>query len=241
MMNSMTARWDDPIDPPISLLVSATLSITKGIVEVVCESNLFGNDNYDGHVNRRANDLARTVVNSYAFGRGMGLSVVLETVTKPDGITHDILEHRDDLVPLVTVLRSGADGGIDIQGILPIVLSDPTIFVALNDLIGCITYVQDAPIKCGRAIEAIRHSMAPAKGRKQGYLVMQKLLNIEQKYSEFISDQSKGPRHGDVKGTTFAETRETVWRSWNIMNRFLEFKKCGDQALSISEFPLLKN
>ena len=144
----------DP-DPSVRLLMDATLSITKGIVEVICESNLFGSENYDGQVHLRANDLARTVVNSYAFGKGMGLSVILETVVKPDGIKYNVQAHQPELEPLVTVLRSGPDGGIDIQAILPFILTDPTIFVALNDLIGSITQIQETPVKCGRAIDAI--------------------------------------------------------------------------------------
>jgi len=241
MVGSTTANWNDPIDPPVSLVMSATTSITKGVVEVICESNLFGTENYDGHVHLRANDLARTIVNCYAFGKGMGLSVIFETVIKPDGIKYNIQGHRPDLEPLVTVLRSRHDGGVDIYGILPIVMADPTIFVALNDLIDSITQVQDAPVKCGRAIDAIRHSMAPAHDRKAGWPTMREHLNIEQAYLEFITDQSKAPRHGDVKTTTFRISRETIKRSWIVMNRFLEFKNRGNQRLPLSEFPLLKN
>jgi hypothetical protein len=70
---------------------------------------------------------------------------------------------------------------------------------------------------------------------------MRDSLNIDQPYLEFITEHSKGPRHGDVKGSTFSATRETIKRSWIVMNRFLEFRKRGNRPLSLSEFPLLKN
>lgn len=142
MKGSVTAHWNDTVDPDpaILLVVNATLTITQGLVEIVCESNLFGTENYDGYVILRAHDLARAVVNSYAFAKGLSLSVFLESVIKPDGIKYNIQEHRPDLEPLVTVLSSGQDGGVDIQNVLPVILTDPTIVVALNDLISSLTY-----------------------------------------------------------------------------------------------------
>jgi hypothetical protein len=56
-----------------------------------------------------------------------------------------------------------------------------------------------------------------------------------------IATAAKGPRHGDVTTTTFSANRETIRRSWIVMNRFLEFKKRGNQRLSLSEFPFPEN
>ncbi len=239
MVGAVTANWNDPIDPPTSLIMSATLSITKGIVEIVCDSNLFGTENYDGHVDLRANDLAINVVNCYAFAKGLGLKIILDTVIKPDGVMYNIHSHRPYLEPLVTVLNSSCDGGVDIQGVLPIIMADPTIFVALDDLISAVTEAREVPLKCGRAIDAIRHAMAPTVERKHGWPIMRDNLNISRHYLDFIIDESKGPRHGDVMNTTFPAIKEIITRSWNVMNRFLEFKKRGDQRLSLSDFPLL--
>jgi hypothetical protein len=219
--------------------MKATLTIDKGIIGIECESNLSGTDDYDGNIYSRALDLAGAVVSTYAFGKGMGLSVALETVTKPDGITYNIQERQRHLEPLATVLRSGNNGGIDITAILPIILTDPTIFVALTDLIGSITQIKEAPVKCGRAVDAIRCAMAPQNDRKAGWPAMRDNLNISQPFLEFITDASKGPRHGDVKRSTFDLAQETIRRSWIVMNRFLEFKKRGGQPLSASEFPML--
>lgn len=68
---------------------------------------------------------------------------------------------------------------------------------------------------------------------------MREALNLHEDYLSFITDQSKGPRHGDIKGGGFLEIRDTIQRSWTVMNRFLEFKKRGDNRLPLADFPLL--
>jgi hypothetical protein len=239
----ITVDWGattvDRNDPTISLVMKATLSITNGIIEVVCDSNLSGTDNFDGWAYRRAFDLSLAVVSIFAFGKGMGLSVALETVVKPDGTTYNIQEGQAHLQLLVTALRSRQDGGIDITSILPIVLSNPAIFVALTDLTESVSWTPEAPVKCGRAVDAIRHYMAPQNDRRAGWPAMRDNLNLSQAFLEFITENSKGPRHGDVTGTTVIDLNEIIRRSWIVMNRFLEFKKRGDQRLPLADFPLL--
>jgi hypothetical protein len=239
LVGTVSAKWVNEISPSLKQEVETSLSITKSVVCVDCESNLFGTDDYDGHVDLYANDLARAVVNSYAFAKGLGLSVLLETVVKPDGIKYNIRNTRPELEPLVTAMHSSADGGVDIHEVFPIVLKDPTISVALNDLISSLTQGQEAPVKCGRAVDAIRHSMAPANDRAKGWQAMRENLNLTEDYLKFVTEQSKGPRHGNVLGTTWVDGHEAVKRSWIVMNRFLEFKKRGNQRLPVVEFPLL--
>jgi hypothetical protein len=251
MTGSLTTHWEaagiDP-DPSIKLVMDTALTITSAVVEVHCESNLFGTENYDGHVQFRVVDAVRAVVDSYAYSRGLGLSVILETVVKPDGIKYNIEDKRPDLTVLVTAFGSSSRDGIkagiiDLTGVLQIIFSDPLVRVALNDLVSSLTLPQYATINCGRAIEAIRLLITPHQtgDRKQGWAAMRQSLNLDQEYLSFITDQSKGPRHGDMKNIGFPEIRETIERSWIVMNRFLEFKKRGDQRLPLTEFPLLTN
>jgi hypothetical protein len=143
------------------------------------------------------------------------------------------------LEALVTAIRPQGDGGIDIQPILRIALSDPTIYVALIDLISSLPTAQEATVRCGRAVDAIRHHMAPQNDRKAGWPAMRDNLNLTQQYLEFITDVSKGPRHGEVKSNTFSTSQEVLNRAWTVMNRFLEFKIRGNQQLPLPEFPIL--
>jgi hypothetical protein len=43
----------------------------------------------------------------------------------------------------------------------------------------------------------------------------------------------------NIASAKFGEIHGTIKRSWIVMNRFLEFKKRGDEALPLSDFPLL--
>jgi hypothetical protein len=236
LAGSINADWNDPAT---SLAMKGTLTINGGVVEVVCDSNLPSTDQNDGRVHFHALNLAISVVSICAFGKGMGLSVVIETVIRPDGIKYNIQQRKAHLEPLVTALQSGPDGAVGIASVLPFVLNDPTIFIALTDLISSVNFTADAAVKCGRAIESIRHYMAPQNDRSAGWSAMRDNLNFSRTFLEFITENSKGPRHGDVTNTPVSVIDETIRRSWIVMNRFLEFKKRGDQQLPLVEFPLL--
>lgn len=75
--------------------------------------------------------------------------------------------------------------------------------------------------------------------KKQGWSAMRQNLNIDVGYLSFITDESKGPRHGNRTGIKQTAFREVIRRSWSIMDRFLEYKKRGDKQLPLADFPLL--
>jgi hypothetical protein len=235
-----SAHWEDA---PTELVLDVSLNITNSIIEVDSESNQYGTEAKDGQVNLRAFDTARAIVDSFAYAAGLGPTVVLDNVTKPDGIKYDIREKRPDLAALVTAFHSGPeDTSIELASMLPIVFSDTLVFMALNDLVASISLPHHAPVNCGRVIEAIRELMTPLNGdRKQAWLAMRDSLNIDQGYLEFITNQSKGPGHGDRRSVTYPSFQETIKRSWIVMNRFLEFRKRGNQRLPLGEFPPLTN
>ena len=218
------AHWEDT---SLSLILDATLSITKSAVEIVCESNLCGTAFNDSEVHLRAFDMARAVVDSLAYAKGLGLSVILETVIKPDGIMYNIQVERPDLAPLVTAFHSGPNSeSIDLASMLPIVFSDPLVFMALNDLVASITLPHHAPVNCGRVIEAIRELMTPSGAdRKTRMGGDAERFEYRSEVSGVYYRSIKGARHGDRKSITLPSFQETIRRAWIVMNRFLEFKK----------------
>jgi hypothetical protein len=120
-------------------------------------------------------------------------------------------------------------------------LSDPSVFLAVNDLIASIAVSHHAAINCGRVIETIREVMTPSGAdRKRGWEAMQQNLNLNLTYLKFITEVSTAPRHGKRTGATSQKNfTETVNRSWIVMNRFLEYKKRAHKQLPLAEFPLL--
>jgi hypothetical protein len=113
------------------------------------------------------------------------------------------------------------------------------VFRALRYLIEAITVPHESAVNCARAVEALRHIIAPNQPRGHAWQTFRSALNISQEYLKMITDVSTGPRHGDpthIQGTT---TTEISRRAWVIMNRFFEYKKRNNQQLPLDIFPLL--
>jgi len=238
MVGRTDIHIEDDIGDPVRLAMDASIGITKGIIEVICESNLHGSDNYDGHVDLKANYPAKSVVNSYAFAKGIQLEAILETVVKPDGIKYNIQAHRPELEPLVTALHYHSGDRVDITPLLHLSVPNPIIFAVFKDLVGALDSGETL-VNCARAIDGIREYMFPGDNKDQGWKVMRDNLNLSREFVKYISEGSKGPRHGNVLNMQFSIINEARKRSWIIANRFLEFKKRGDRQLPLTDFPLL--
>jgi hypothetical protein len=69
---------------------------------------------------------------------------------------------------------------------------------------------------------------------------MRAALNATKPYVQSITEMSHGTRHGDWSTErSEEEARKTTERAWILMNRFLEYRKRGDQSLPLTDFPLL--
>jgi len=211
--------------------------IVQSNIEVICDSNETTEDDYV-QVHLRAVDSVRSLLDSFGFVTGIGLSLFLEKVIKPDGIEYNIVHDRLELASLVQGFNATA---ASISSLYQIVVSDPAIIMAMNDLVACLSLHHHAFVNCGRVIEAIRRLVAPGVPNKQAWPLMRQKLNIDEDYLAFITDQSAGPRHADREGINREDYKETITRSWIIMNRFIQFRMGGNQPLPIADFPLLTN
>jgi hypothetical protein len=188
----------------------------------------------------KAWDLARAAVDLWCLKAGWGLGVVIDSIVKPDGTSGTLLSKNESLGALVTALDGSTPGINNYDACYRLLVKEPPLFMALNDLIVSITLPHVATVNCARAIEGLRVLMAPAAtDRKHAWPILQGNLNIDREYREYVTDISTGPRHGDRTFTPGTVVTETVKRSWIIMNRFLEYRKRGNQALPLAEFPLM--
>lgn len=161
---------------------------------------------------------------------------------KPNGIVYDLLVERPDLEAAVTAFKAGAPNTLfSFDEMYRIVACELDLIPALNDLIVSISLPHHAPINCARAIETIRELIMPTESddREKGWKVMREQLNIDRDYLKFITQHSTKRRHGKRTGISPADYQEIIRRAWNVMNRFLEYRKRGNQQLPLSEFPLL--
>jgi hypothetical protein len=187
---------------------------------------------------RSAHDLVEDVISLLSFETGRGLNLVIEKIHYEDGTSHEVGTEDQSLPKFATALRSPEDF-TEVVRMISNDRHDRSLSLALRDLAGSIDTVYAAPINCARAIETIRNYFIPAgQRRKQGWEPMRVALNVSQPFLERITGASRGPRHGDWPRAPhfFPPLREMAWQ---VMNRFLEYRKRGNQPLPDSEFPLL--
>jgi hypothetical protein len=187
-------------------------------------------------VYNRALDIVRTALDLTSFSDGRPWTLILEKYTGPDGKTRAFGLAEPWVEPLCTAVKQG-DSYLQVLGLL---LSEPPLFYALQDLIEAIKLPRRPVINCARVVDTLRSQIAGRRTRKVGWQILQQNLQISQPYLAFITDLSKGHRHGDWQETIDPDNaKEATIRTWVIMNRFLEFRKRGNEPLPPSDFPLL--
>jgi hypothetical protein len=137
------------------------------------------------------------------------------------------------LVPSISASTAGYDA------VLRLVIPEYPIFHALHDLAEAITQTHVAPTNCGRAIDGLRHAIAPSASRDEQWKTLRDNLQVEKAYLQIITDLSTGPRHGDPAHIPGPVVKDVVERTWIVMNRYFEFLKRGKRPLPKSEFPTL--
>jgi hypothetical protein len=184
----------------------------------------------------RAHDVVRAAIDLMCFSSGNGLTFVMETWTDVGGTIRPLAPQQPQLAALSTAIATPAD----FNQVLRLVITDPPLFMALRDLIEAITQWHRAPTATARAVEAMRHSMAPDQGRREQWETFCANLQLHRSYIDPITDTSTGPRHGVPAHIPGNITTDVATRAWIIMNRYLEFRKLGGQnPLPLAEFPLL--
>jgi hypothetical protein len=230
-----SVQWEDTEQ---AVKMSFAIAIQNSSILIVCELDRYS-DSYLGHLHMRALDLARGVIDLACFATGYGATVILDSFIKPDG-AESLLRFEDTrLASLCTAFRLGPAPNPDLDMVLKIVLTEPPLFMALNDLIVSITLPHHASINCARALGGIRNMIAPNLPVKQSWEALRNTLNLSRDYLELITDTSAAPRHGDRAHIPGPVVMEISKRSWIIMDRFLEFRKRGNQPLPAIEFPVL--
>jgi hypothetical protein len=231
----------DWIAKEINAKMHFTVSVVESVVDVKIDTNTY-RDNDFGHFYNRAFDLARACVDTVAFATGHGLTVYLESFVKPDGTINSIMLQNPALATHCTFFKFPIvtqDDRVAFEKVLTTVFSEPAVFMALNDLIQANTLPHHGITNCARVLDGLRKLVVPGVDPRPAWPIFQATINADEAYLTFISKHSKNTRHGDRSFITGPITIQVVERTWIIMNRFLEFRKRGNQPLPLAEFPLL--
>jgi hypothetical protein len=207
----------------------------NGNVTVDCGINRFENNDHLIAVYNRAFDISRADLDLISFSTGRPFTVIFERFTNPEGQTSSFGLNEPDLAPLCTAIRPGDE----YNRVLALTIGEPPLFYALRELIEAISLPRRPLINCARVLDILRAQTAPSKGRDKGWPELQANLRVSKAYLKFITDRSKGWRHGDYELIEPAKIKEVTHRTWIVMNRTLEFRKRGNKPLPLSDFPLL--
>jgi hypothetical protein len=211
--------------------------INNNTINVECSMDKFEPD-YMAEYHKRAFDLAVTAVNLVCFASGEGLITVLEYLILPDGTPSDLRFPDSSLAPIVKSYTLDPQRAQHFQEIANIVVMTPALFAALHDLIQVISTPHVSLVNCGRVVDSIRRLITPGQA-PSNWTIMRTALNISRPYLEYVSAQSTGPRHGDRTFVPGTITGDVTRRTWNIMDRFLEYLRRGKVNLTAPEFPEL--
>ena len=230
--NSPPVTWQKP---ELGLVMEFTTRITRSKIDVECKLNRWQHDDDFLPVYIRALDLCRASVDLIAFSMGYGLTVYLDTFINPDGAQSSLLSKDDGLAPLCTAFSPK----VGFHEVHNMVLQEPALFMALNDLISAITLPHQSPVNCARAMDRIKHLIAPgAANDKDAWRQMRNALRVDEAYLKFITDHSAAPRHGRPGHIPGNITTEVTRRAWTVMNRYFELRKAGGSLPA--HFSLLK-
>ena len=238
LSESMSVTWPYP---EIGLHMAFTISVKESIVDVQCEVDHFEELELI-EIAKRATHLARAAVNMVCFAGGLGATVVLEHVIRPNGIPDRIYSYDPALAQLCTAygINTGnnAANTAFAQTYLMLVL-DLSLARAIDDLVVANTVFDQSLVNCARAVETIRELLAPGLDRNDGWPLVHKALRCSKAYVVSITKPSTRVRHGDHSFIDGETTTQSIRRAWTLMDRYLILRNRGLQELPESEFPEL--
>jgi len=222
------------------LRVRSEVSISLSNVTVDCEviSGDFDNRNLREFVFQHARMAAQTCADIFGFKTGFGFFVVLESEEQPPGSSSRPLSIR---IPGLSELVTAVDAD-DYLALIKRAVEIPQLRNIFSDLSMGLTIPQYSAVSLGRALDGVRHIVAPNLQPRDGWPILHAALRIEKDYINEISQDSAKPRHGErflANGNDHA--REMAARTWKIVNRLIFYLENGCSSLSEAEFPLLSN
>ncbi len=234
MQPPLTVGWKDNPRLPDGQI---EITISNGAVTCKCEISKYEHSVHFGYLYKEAYELTAIALHFHTFATGDGIIFILETVTAPDGQTTFIRYSQPNLAQHCTAFALN-----NTLEAIQLMATEPLARFALNDLNESVAVPNRTTVNCGRVIETIRHMIHPTAGdadRRPAWLKMQEVLNLGPNYMKIIRDNSLSHRHGSFAEVDAMTNGEITIRTWQIMNRFLEYRKRGKQPLAQSDFPLL--
>jgi len=211
------------------------IAIEDGRITVTVE----GPSDSDEDFNRcsvRARGFCTSMLDVLSFSTGWWLLPVLD-VGVCGGEERKLAMSETSVAALVTAYSS-QDGFAEV---IRLVSSNPELSFAFHDLTSGLGTQNYSAIAAGRAVEAVRHLLAPGVAdTASAWAALRDKLRFDRSYLDVIMSASINPRHGVRGKTSGDEQMEVTHRAWTVMNRYIAFlRRGGAEPLPLAEFPVL--
>jgi hypothetical protein len=226
---TMPMKWSEP-DIDGGYTAELTVFVKDGSVAARCDIDNFTEATLH-FLNLRAFINTRAIVDACSVGSGLGMILIWDTAVLPNGTVVPIRASNPELKGLL--------GPISESELVSMAITETALFDVLNDLATTLQNDLKTSVNCGRVVEALCHLILPNASKNSQWRALRSALNVSQEYLTLITSESIGPRHGQVLPIRPATLSEIQVRAWTIFRRFLEFRRCGNVALTDPPFPLL--
>jgi hypothetical protein len=233
VQNHPTIRWNATEH---NTIVHFDIKIADSEVTVDCHMNNFEERKHYIDLYLRSLDYVYAVLDVLSFSTGKYHRLIIDRWIKPNGDRKDIY----DMFFNAPEFNSAATTDpTDFGRVLSIVSVEHHLRMALRDLISGTMESHVSPVDFGRVVESLRHLISPNLDRKEGWARLLTTLRVERAFIQPITDTSTAPRHGDFSRIIGDVTTDIAKRTWILMNRYLEYRKAGNQPLPPELFPVL--
>jgi hypothetical protein len=223
------------VTPTGKIPISFRVEITASIILVECAISSELTEDIFQEAYSIAHRVTFNVVDLMCFQYGLQLTVNLESWTDPAGRN---IEIRAQDVSLLNIVSSVDNNNLDVP--LKLLFDEPHIAVVLHDLTQALHYRENTTINCARAIDGMKHLLSPdEKDDAAAWAFMRDVLNLDLAYVVFITTASRDGRHRKPVQIPSKTISLVLNRSWNIMNRYFEYRLRNAGPLRDPEFPLL--
>jgi hypothetical protein len=230
----------------IDLDLTCRIEINQSLVVVNCEANRW-DDGIVSWVLGYVSDWVNAEIDVFVFTTGKVFDVRLDRAEYPDGTTKLLIGTAPDLAALATACKVTSVGGKvrgEVRDLLPLIIGQPTLMLALHDLASALRYGNNTLTNCGRAMEGIRKAIwgkdeADSRERQEAWELLRNSLHVSEPYLKRITDASRDARHGSSAYIPGATRQEVLTKSWKVMNRYLLYRLRGDKELPANEHPTL--
>ena len=218
--------------------------IVESSFEVTCDLPHYDQKTMFSILLARAGNLIRSYTDLVSFSMGVGFTLTWDSLKNPQGVIELIQKVNVTLGSLCTAYvfpPQTAQQTSDFDQVFQMVLAEPNLQGSFMDLGDTLANFHQIPTNCGRVLDSLRKAIAPGIEPGPGWGIIQTLLNVGRPFRAFVTDWSINPRHGDREtAIPELEITEIQRRTWQITNRFIEFRKRGSVQLPIDEFPELQ-